>query len=392
MPNKIILIFIDWFLPGYKAGGPIQSVANLVNQFKTEFDISIVTSNHDLGEKTSYPGIALNEWIGMDGYRIIYLDKVHENIKFYRQLFSQTSFDILYCNSFFSIPYTLKPILIARSYVKQIVLAPRGMLGTGALQIKWFKKKGFIALAKSLRFYNNITWHATAESEKEEIKKIFGQKAKVKLAPNLLSERQLNNTKRSKQRGEVNLFFVSRIAQKKNLLEAIKMLALTSAQFQIKYTIIGPIDEPQYWEKCKNEIANLPAHVVIDYIGAINNKELTELLSKYHFLLLPTLHENYGHVIMESLQCGCPVIISDRTPWRNLQNIEFKPIDAAPTSTIKVGWDLPLENHKLWIETIEKSAVMNQAEYDEMSNNAFNYAQSIVNNKEIREANRKLFN
>ena len=51
MPEKKkILIFIDWFLPGYKAGGPIQSVVNLINHLGHEYDFDVVTSNKDLGE------------------------------------------------------------------------------------------------------------------------------------------------------------------------------------------------------------------------------------------------------------------------------------------------------------------------------------------------------
>ena len=43
MQKKKILVFIDWYLPGYRAGGPIQSIANLVNHLDDELDISIVT-------------------------------------------------------------------------------------------------------------------------------------------------------------------------------------------------------------------------------------------------------------------------------------------------------------------------------------------------------------
>ena len=31
-------------------------------------------------------------------------------------------------------------------------------------------------------------------------------------------------------------------------------------------------------------------------------------------------HENFGHVIVESWQNGCPVLISENTPWKNLES------------------------------------------------------------------------
>ena len=63
MKKKKILIFIDWFLPGYKAGGPIQSISNFVNHFGTVFDISIITSNKDLGLLS--PMMVLNRMFGL---------------------------------------------------------------------------------------------------------------------------------------------------------------------------------------------------------------------------------------------------------------------------------------------------------------------------------------
>ena len=55
MPKKIrILIFIDWFLPAYKAGGPIRSIANLVDNLHADFDFYIVTGDRDLGDKNPF--------------------------------------------------------------------------------------------------------------------------------------------------------------------------------------------------------------------------------------------------------------------------------------------------------------------------------------------------
>jgi glycosyltransferase involved in cell wall biosynthesis len=34
--------------------------------------------------------------------------------------------------------------------------------------------------------------------------------------------------------------------------------------------------------------------------------------------VFPTLGENFGHVIAESLSASCPVICSDQTPWNDV--------------------------------------------------------------------------
>ena len=82
--KKKIIIFTDWFLPGYKAGGPIQSISNFVNHFGSVFDISILTSNKDLGSVEPYDNIESNVWIMRSNYRIQYIDKHQLNISKYR--------------------------------------------------------------------------------------------------------------------------------------------------------------------------------------------------------------------------------------------------------------------------------------------------------------------
>jgi hypothetical protein len=52
-----VLVFVDWYLPGYKAGGPIRSVAALVRSLRDHCTFSIVTSDTDATERTPYPGV-----------------------------------------------------------------------------------------------------------------------------------------------------------------------------------------------------------------------------------------------------------------------------------------------------------------------------------------------
>ena len=48
---KKILIFIDWFTPAVKAGGPISSVENMVNFLAEAFEFYIITGAKDLNSE-----------------------------------------------------------------------------------------------------------------------------------------------------------------------------------------------------------------------------------------------------------------------------------------------------------------------------------------------------
>ena len=123
----------------------------------------------------------------------------------------------------------------------------------------------------------------------------------------------------------------------------------------------------------------LPQHVKAEYKGVVPSEKIPEVFSNYHFSILPTMHENYGHSIVESFAQGVPVIISDNTPWRNL----FAP---------KAGWDYSLKIPEKFIYAIETSAEMNQETFNEWQTGAINYAKEILNNDDVLNQNRLLFN
>lgn len=371
-------IFIDWYLPAYKAGGPIQSVSNLVNRLKKEFDISIITSNSDLGELLALETTDLNVWMPKDGYRVMYIEAENQNKQFYEELFSNNTIDVVYFNSLFSIKYTLLPFWLLRNQPIRRVLASRGMLGKGALAIKPLKKNLFLKLFKILKLHKKVIWHATAQTEVDEIDAHFGPEIKIMLAPNLSAVGAYSFIGKEKQFNQLNIFFLSRIAIKKNLLGALDILSNIKMNSRIRFNIIGPIDDKVYWQKCGKKIKSLPENINVNYLSAIPNSELSMILKEEHILFLPTYGENFGHVIMESWQNGCPVIISDQTPWLDLESN-------------KLGFDISLEKNKEFIEAIEQFCDMSEAEYNVWAASAFNYAKKFVENPEVLEQNIALF-
>ena len=73
---KTILIFVDWFEPGYKGGGPIRSIAGFIHNLKNNFTINVVTSIRDYNTTEAYNNIIPNEWLFYDdNVEVLYLNK-----------------------------------------------------------------------------------------------------------------------------------------------------------------------------------------------------------------------------------------------------------------------------------------------------------------------------
>ena len=183
-----VLVFVNWYLPGFKGGGAMQSAVGVVNALRDEFDFSIVTSDTDASETTPYPGIrsdALNTL--PDGTRVFYCSKSRRTKAAFGQVMREVSPDLVYISGLFSYPFTALPLRLARKLEPpvHVLLAPRGMLSPGALGAKAFKKRAFITAAKISGLFDGITWHASSQQEADEIRAAIGESASVELAMDL---------------------------------------------------------------------------------------------------------------------------------------------------------------------------------------------------------------
>ena len=52
--SPVVLTLVDYYLPGCKGGGPITTLANVVERLGTEFDLRIATRDRDLGATCRY--------------------------------------------------------------------------------------------------------------------------------------------------------------------------------------------------------------------------------------------------------------------------------------------------------------------------------------------------
>ncbi len=368
---------MDWYKPGFKAGGPIRSVSNIVDSLKNEFEIYILTSAFDLGETQPYPDIETDQWFDRDGVIIKYMSKGNMKSSAIKGNILEINPDLLYLNSLFSKLYTLVPMTLVRKI--PIIIAPRGMLGGGALEIKKFKKNTFLWLTKLLRFYKRVTWHASTEEEKKEIQAAFGSNTDIVVAQNIPTSQQLelDDIIEKRATGLVRFVFISRITIKKNLHLAIDALKKVKTGQRVEFHIYGNIEDQDYFNKFKEQIKAY-GNISIEYRGILDPALIPTTFLYADFLLLPTKHENYGHAIVEAWACGCPVIISQNTPWRELREQNL-------------GWDIDIVNKENLVNAIQEGIDMELDIYLEMVKASYNYFKNKLLDKEIIEANRKLF-
>jgi glycosyltransferase involved in cell wall biosynthesis len=185
------------------------------------------------------------------------------------------------------------------------------------------------------------------------------------------------------------LVYFGRLSPEKNLpfaFELLREFAQAHPDQAVVYDLIGS-GSAAYEAKLHILSAKLPSTIQVNFIGQLSPEALQTRLQpsglssqpsslssqvsslipppsglSYHALLMPSRTENFSYTVLESLQAGIPVLISDQTPWRDLQSQ-------------RVGWDLPLEDLSAWAAALEQLSHQALAERLEQSQRALGYAQ-----------------
>ena len=365
-----LMIFIGGYLPGEKFGGPVTSIYNFTEMFGDMYEIFIVCKNHDLKDKTPYTNIN-DGWNVVGKAKVRYLPDKDFNVSSFDQLVSEVMPDLIYSSSVMSAKMNLPLISLARKRRIPLLLAPRGELNDTAIKIKAWKKKPYLWLLKRFKFLNQVYIQATSEDElKNCYKHLNVSEQQAFLLPNIPSPVVRKNYT-DKRNGKINIVFVARILPNKNLKYAIQ--AVNRLQGEVCFDIYGPIENETYWNECKEEIEKAPSNIKILYKGKLKPSEARDIYSQYDCLVFPTLFENYGQVIAESISHDCPVVISkNTTPWDDLND--------------DVGhFAISLDDQAQFVNALSDIMYMNNEEYSKLLEKLRKYAEKKMNVSEIKK-------
>ena len=378
MSKPVILIVQDYYLPAYKGGGSLRTVVNIVNRLHDQFDFHVLARDRDVGDDEPLPGVE-ERWMQREGCKVKYLPPARITPWGLARAIRDVDYELIYANSFFS--QMTVWLLVLRWFGRlprrtPFVLAPRGELGAGALAGKRAKKTVFMRLAQAIGLYGGVIWHASSEREREETLRWFD--GPVKIAADLPAPPPDRNGLRppEKRSGSARFVFLSRLARKKNLSYALELLR--GAEGEVTFDIYGTAEDPAYLRECEELMARLPDNVRCTYHGPVPYEKVHETFATSHVFFFPTLNENFGHVILEALLVGLPLLISNETFWVGLAQRD-------------VGYDLPLGDDDAFVACLNRFTQMGPDEYLRLSENAVALARSYLHDPAPAEAQARLF-
>ena len=379
-----ITIFTRSYPPAYLAGGPARSVFALVEALDDEFRFSVITSALDDPTAGPMDSVEPSRWSTF-GHAMIWYELRHRlPARKVITLLRETKPQLVYLNSIFDYRFAALPLLVTRVISRRIpvVLAPRGELSAGALTLKRKKKWFFVLAFRLLGLHKAVSWHASTSQEKADIERALGASVRSHIAIDLRTDISCGSESLNRDclpHGDPNgcsLVFFSRIVPKKNLATVIKAMPLV--QGNVCLSIAGPIEDAKYWAQCLVLIDDIGHPESVTYIGTIPPDNVTGFLSRFDLFVLPTLGENFGHVVLESLAAGTPVIVGRDTPWQQIE-------------TVGAGWMCDPASPEEVAELIQRFLALDESARLRMRIAAHNVATEVLNDPDCIDANRAMF-
>jgi len=316
-----------------KSGGGTTAYMQLLSaELKQLVDLIVATglSTHPVelkGANVCFFDLSLVRWFKLE--------------KEFRQLLEKEKPDIVHINGIW-MPQSWLFQKVAQKQGIQVVLSPHGMLEPYIINRHPYKKKIALALYQQKALKRVHYFHATAQSELDQIRKLgFQQEAEI--IPNGIELTPLK--RKTEWKAVQNILFLSRVHPKKGIELLIEAVAKLQNK-ELKISIAGEGDE-SYIAELKQLCKEKNVGEQFDFVGGVYGEQKWELYHQADLFVLPTYSENFGIVVAEALATGLPVITTTGTPWQELE-------------TENCGWwiDLSVENLEEAIsEAIHKDAI-----------------------------------
>ena len=327
-----ICLISSSFYPATFYGGPISSTWGLSKEISTK-DIEMYVSTTN-ANGISRLDVETNRFIKKrDNFFVKY---------YYEEFINRFSFafifgiwfdikkaDIVYIQYLFH--YTvLFSLLFSMLQRKRVLVCPRGSFSLFTLSnSRPLIKRAWISLFVK-PFHRFIQWQASSNLESNDIKRILPD-AKVHIISDGVDFASFQDFQRYDRVALLEKYTktkfkdVSTIFFSMGRLHTIKAFDVLISAFSLfvkehkyaKLIIAGGDDGVE--EDLRQQILDLKLEYSVFLIGAIGFDDKKILLNNCDYFSLASDFESFGIVVAEALCCGKPIVVSDKTPWQDLQ-------------------------------------------------------------------------
>lgn len=373
-----ILIFNGFYYPSKNCGGPITSIENIINACSDEYDFYVACYNHDFNDMTPFH-LDRGVWHNVGKAKVRYFEQGELDFSKEKMmvLLKELTPNLIWFSGVLTPNNKLVAVKCARKLNIPVLFSPRGEVSADRVVMKGWKKRPYLMFLKLFGIYNGCFFHGTSDDEIVGLKKYFRPDDKhIFEVPNIAIMQQPELTPIKKEQGTLRAIFFSRIHEVKNILYAVQCIA--KCKNNIIYDVYGPIESEGYWNECLKVAEAAGSNIKVNYCGILSKADMSKTIQEHECFIFPTINENYGHVIAETLANSRPVILSKgTTPWDDLHE--------------KAGFVIPLDQPEEFSEKIDYLASLNQTEFEKVVGTTMAYFTKKIEENGAVEGHKNMF-
>ncbi|MGC8493808.1 MAG: glycosyltransferase [Syntrophobacteraceae bacterium] len=292
-----------------KASGVSYSLARLCGELALHGDLCLVTT----GQNGACPELPF-----LEKYPVLpFLKRLRLSPRMHKRLVQAAGeCDILHVNGLWTMPCVYPGWAVRRTACK-LVVSPRGMLSVHALRYSALTKKAFWTIAQGPVVRRASCIHATSVREYEDVRSFGLRRQPVCIIPNGIDVPEQAPTP---SEGTRKLLFLGRIHPIKGVDTLLRAWAAVSHKFkEWELLIAGPeVGLKGYLDKMRALAQELKLERA-RFCGALYGQDKLAAYRDAELFVLPSLSENFGNAVAESLAAGTPAIVSKGAPWGGLE-------------------------------------------------------------------------
>ncbi len=301
-----ILHVVPTYAPAWRYGGPIHTVHGLCRALaEANHKVEVYTTNVDGPGDLDVP---LCQPVQRDGVTVTYfpcrrLRRLYRATELGRALDRHArDFDIVHTHSVFLWP-TWAAATAAQAAGRPYVLSPRGMLVPELIDAKsaWLKRLWIRAIERG-NLARATMIHVTSAVEAKHLARAGLALSTVRVVPNGVDLPAISDRPRRPRA----IVYLGRLSWKKNLEALIDAVpSLPGATL----VVAGPDDEGLA-PALRARAHGLGLDERVWFRGPVEREEKSSLLAESGCLVLPSLNENFGNVVVEAMAHACPVVVT----------------------------------------------------------------------------------
>jgi glycosyltransferase involved in cell wall biosynthesis len=311
MENKMKILFITPWYPN--ENNPVSGVfvKELANAVSIYCEVEVLHSYPDSSTRTYMISDEIEEGVRIIRVRhpkldipvLSYISYLFNVFKIYKKFSKDFKPDVIHAHVYLS---GILAIILGRCYRIPVIVTEHAEI------IDKFKDGHFRKLINIIKIIlakfalkNAQLLVLVSKSMQEHIEK-FGIKNRCIIIPNVVNTEIFHPSYVEIKNKNKKLLFVGGLTPIKGIpymLEAIKIISIRRSDFFLE--IIGDGNFKKEYEKLAK---NLRISGNVRFYGRKNKEEIAEFMKQCDFLILPSLYETFGVVLIEAMACGKPVI------------------------------------------------------------------------------------